>query len=136
MNGVLIGCLYLPSGSPVPGPKFQYKLAWFRGPIDPRPEPPGRGRPLSILAGDYNVVPTEADIYPNHTPTAATPCCALKAAPAFQRLLGQGWTDALRAVHPEHPPWTYWSCLRERWPKDKGLRIDNPLLSPEVDGPT
>jgi exodeoxyribonuclease-3 len=130
VNGVLVGCLYLPNGNPKPGPKFTYKLAWFERLIAHAAGLMAAGVPV-VLAGDYNVVPTEADIYSNHS-YGGDALLAPEARTAFQRLLAQGWTDALRAVHPDGPVWTFWSYLRERWPRDKGLRIDHLLLSPDL----
>jgi exodeoxyribonuclease-3 len=130
VNGVLIGCLYLPNGNPLPGPKFDYKLAWFEALIAHAQALLDTGAPV-VLAGDYNVVPTEADIYPKHS-YGGDALLRPETRAAFARLLGQGWTDALKAIHPEATPWTYWSYLRERWPKDKGLRIDHLLLSPDL----
>jgi exodeoxyribonuclease-3 len=130
VNGVLIGCLYLPNGNPLPGPKFDYKLAWFEALIRHAQTLRDSGAPV-VLAGDYNVVPTEADIYPNHS-YGGDALLRPESRAAFQRLLAQGWTDALRALHPDDAPWTYWSYLRQRWPKDKGLRIDHLLLSPDL----
>jgi exodeoxyribonuclease-3 len=130
VSGVLIGCLYLPNGNPKPGPKFAYKLAWLERLIDHSAGLLAAGVPV-VLAGDYNVVPTEADIYqPNSWKGDAL--VAPEARAAFARLLAQGWTDALRAAHPEGPPWTFWSYLRNRWPRDAGLRIDHLLLSPDL----
>ncbi|NQE61458.1 exodeoxyribonuclease III [Caulobacter sp. RHG1] len=129
-HGVVVGCLYLPNGNPLPGPKFDYKLAWFEALIAHAKGLMDSGAPV-VLAGDYNVVPTEADIYPNHS-YSGDALLRPESRAAFQRLLDQGWTDALKTVHPDHPPWTYWSYLRERWPKDKGLRIDHLLLSPDL----
>jgi exodeoxyribonuclease-3 len=84
-----------------------------------------------VLAGDYNVVPTEVDIYqPNSWAGDALVDPAARA--AFQQLLDQGWTDSLRAVQPDGPLWTFWSYLRNRWPNDKGLRLDHLLLSPDL----
>jgi exodeoxyribonuclease-3 len=130
VNGVLIGCLYLPNGNPVPGPKFDYKLAWFEALISHALSLINTGAPV-VLAGDYNVVPTEEDIYPNHS-YGEDALLRPESRAAFQRLLAQGWTDALRTIHPDHAPWTYWSYLRRRWPNDKGFRIDHLLLSPDL----
>ena len=132
VNGVLVGCLYLPNGNPVPGPKFDYKLAWFKRFATHAQSLMAAGVPV-VLAGDYNVVPTEADLYPNHS-YAGNALLRPEGRAAFQALLSQGWTDALRAVHPQGPQWTFWSYLRQRWPRDKGLRIDHLLLSPELTG--
>lgn len=132
VNGVLIGCLYLPNGNPVPGPKFDYKLAWFEALIAHAQTLLDTGAPV-VLAGDYNVVPTESDIYPNHS-YGGDALLRPESRAAFQRLLAQGWTDALRTTHPDVPIWTFWSYLRERWPRDKGLRIDHLLVSPNLAG--
>ncbi len=128
VNGVLIGCLYLPNGNPHPGPKFDYKLAWFERLNAHAATLLASGAPV-VLAGDYNVVPTEADLYSNHS-YGDNALLAPQSRAAFLRLLDQGWTDALRAVHPDGSLWTFWSYLRHRWPNDKGLRIDHLLLSP------
>ncbi|PLR28651.1 exodeoxyribonuclease III [Caulobacter zeae] len=130
VNGVLVGCLYLPNGNPVPGPKFDYKLAWFEALIAHAQSLLASGAPV-VLAGDYNVVPTEADIYPRHS-YGGDALLRPESRMAFARLLDQGWTDALGALHPDAAPYTYWSYLRERWPRDKGLRIDHLLLSPNL----
>jgi exodeoxyribonuclease-3 len=130
VNGVLIGCLYLPNGNPNPGPKFDYKLAWFDAFNVHAQTLLDSGAPV-VLAGDYNVVPTEADIYPRHS-YGDDALLRPQSRAAFQRLLDQGWTDAVRALHPDALPWTYWSYLRERWPRDKGLRIDHLLVSPNL----
>ena len=132
VNGVLIGCLYLPNGNPVPGPKFDYKLAWFERLIEHAASLMATGAPV-VLAGDYNVVPTEGDIYPNHS-YGGNALLRPESRAAFARLLDQGWIDALRVLHPDNPPWTFWSYLRQRWPKDKGMRIDHLLLSPNLAG--
>ena len=130
VNGVLIGCLYLPNGNPLPGPKFDYKLAWFERLNAHAQSLLASGAPV-VLAGDYNVAPTEADLYPNHS-FGGNALLAPEPRAAFRHLLDQGWTDALRAIHPTGPTWTFWSYLRHRWPNDKGLRIDHLLLSPDL----
>jgi exodeoxyribonuclease-3 len=130
VNGVLVGCIYLPNGNPQPGPKFDYKLAWFERLLR-------RGRKLrkagvpAVLAGDLNVVPTEFDIYPRHSYAKDA---LLQPAPraAFKRLLKQGWVDAVRKTHPDAPEFSYWSYMRNRWQRDAGLRIDFLLLSPDL----
>lgn len=130
VNGLLVGCIYLPNGNPAPGPKFDYKLAWLERLIAHAGALIDEGVP-AILAGDFNVVPTGEDIYPTRSydrDAVVQPA----AREAFQRLLGQGWTDALRTMHPAGPLWTYWSYLRNRWPADKGMRLDHILLSPTL----
>jgi exodeoxyribonuclease-3 len=132
VEGVLIASIYLPNGNPNPGPKFAYKLAWLERLIAHAAELAAADAPV-VLAGDFNVAPTDADIYqPNHWQGDAL--VDPKARAAFARLLEQGWIDALRAVHPEGPSWTFWAYLRNRWPTDKGLRLDHLLLSPKLAG--
>jgi exodeoxyribonuclease-3 len=130
VNGVLIASIYLPNGNPQPGPKFDYKLAWFERLIAHAAELASAGVPV-VLAGDYNVVPTEADIWPGHH-EQANALLQPETRAAFQRLIDDGWTDALRALQPEGPIWTFWGYLRHRWPNDKGMRLDYLLLSPSL----
>jgi exodeoxyribonuclease-3 len=130
VNGVLITSIYLPNGNPQPGPKFTYKLAWFDRLMDHASQLLAAGLPV-VLAGDYNVVPTPDDIYPTRSlDTNALIQPASRA--AFAKLLSQGWTDSLRALHPSGPLWTFWDYKRERWPADKGMRLDHLLLSPAL----
>ena len=134
MNGVLIASLYLPNGNPQPGPKFKYKLAWFERLITHAAGLIEAGVPV-VLAGDYNVVPTEQDIYPTRS-LDNNALIQPESREAFARLVAQGWTDALRRLHPEGPLWTFWDYKRDRWPADKGMRLDHILLSPEMSGAT
>jgi exodeoxyribonuclease-3 len=128
VNGILIASIYLPNGNPQPGPKFAYKLAWFERLRVHAAELLAAGVPV-VLAGDYNVVPTEADIWPGHH-EQANALLQPQTRAAFQSLLDEGWTDALRTLHPERPLWTFWGYLHQRWPNDKGMRLDYLLLSP------
>ena len=130
VNGVLIASLYLPNGNPQPGPKFAYKLAWFERLISHADQLMAAGVP-AVLAGDYNVVPTEADIYPGHH-QQDNALLQPQARAAFERLCDQGWTDGLRALHPGGPLWTFWGYLHHRWPNDKGMRLDHLLVSPDL----
>lgn len=131
VNGVLIACLYLPNGNPQPGPKFDYKLAWFERLIAHGGDLLKSGAPV-VLAGDYNVVPTEADIY-NSRSWKKDALLQPESRDAFARLLAQGWVDALRERYPEDPPpWTFWQYFRQAWERDAGLRIDHLLLSPTL----
>ena len=130
VDGVLIGCLYLPNGNPNPGPKFDYKLAWFERLIRHAEDLLATGAPV-VLAGDYNVVPTDEDIYPTRS-WGNDALLRPQSRVAFRRLLDQGWLDALRAIHPVGPLWTFWDYKRQRWPADKGLRLDHLLLSPAL----
>jgi len=132
VNGVLIASIYLPNGNPQPGPKFDYKLAWFERLISHAGEMMAAGVPV-VLAGDYNVVPTEADIWPGHH-EQDNALLQPQSRAAFQTVLDQGWTDALRRLQPEGPLWTFWGYLRNRWPNDKGMRLDHFLLSPDLAG--
>ena len=130
VNGILIASIYLPNGNPQPGPKFNYKLAWFERLITYSAELMMAGVPV-VLAGDYNVVPTVEDIYPTRS-LDNNALIQPKSRQAFARLLAQGWTDALRSLHPDGPLWTFWDYKRDRWPADKGMRLDHFLLSPIV----
>lgn len=130
VNGVLITSIYLPNGNPQPGPKFNYKLAWFERLLTHAAELIAAGVPV-VLAGDYNVVPTPQDIYPTRS-LDNNALIQPESRQAFARLLAQGWTDAMRKLHPEGPLWTFWDYKRERWLKDKGMRLDHFLLSPEM----
>jgi len=132
VRGVIVACLYLPNGNPRPGPKFDYKLAWFERLNAHAATLMASGAPV-VLAGDFNVVPTEADIYQPHS-WQNDALLQPEVRAAFQRLLAQGWMDGLRATHPHDPMWTFWSYLRNRWASDKGLRIDHLLLSPALAG--
>jgi exodeoxyribonuclease-3 len=130
VNGVLIASLYLPNGNPQPGPKFNYKLAWFERLMTHAAELMRASIPV-ILAGDYNVVPTVQDIYQTQS-LDGNALIQPESRQAFARLLAQGWTDALRRLHPEGPLWTFWDYKRERWSSDKGMRLDHLLLSPKL----
>ena len=127
VNGVLIGCLYLPNGNPKPGPKFDYKLAWIARFEALAAELLELDGPV-ILAGDYNIIPTDADVYkPERWLDDAL--FAPEAKAAYQRLLGSGWTDALRSLHPDERVFTFWDYFRNAFPRDAGLRIDHLLLN-------
>jgi exodeoxyribonuclease III len=130
VRGVVIACIYLPNGNPQPGPKFTYKLAWFERLIGHANELMTAGVPV-ILAGDYNVVPTPQDIYPTRS-LDKNALVQPASREAFERLLRQGWTDALRTLHPSGPLWTFWDYKFERWQADKGMRLDHLLLSPQL----
>jgi len=132
VQGVLIGCLYLPNGNPQPGPKFDYKLAWLERLIEHAATLLATGAPV-ILAGDYNVVPTDADIYKSKS-WARNALVQPASRDAFRRLIDQGWTDAIRARHPQRTLYTFWDYKRDRWARDAGLRLDHLLLSPALSG--
>lgn len=128
VQGVLIGCIYLPNGNPQPGPKFAYKLAWFDRLIAHAAELMASKLPV-ILAGDYNVVPADADIYPTKS-WAKDALLQPASRAAFKKLLDQGWVDAIRARHPAKTIYTFWDYKRDRWPRNAGLRIDHLLVPP------
>ena len=127
VQGVLIASIYLPNGNPQPGPKFDYKLAWFDRLIAHAASLKATRAPI-VLAGDYNVVPTDFDIYPTKS-WAKDALLQPKSRAAFRRLHDDGWTDAIRKLHPKEPMYTYWDYKRERWPRDAGLRLDHFLLN-------
>jgi exodeoxyribonuclease-3 len=130
VNGLIVGGLYLPNGNPKPGPKFDYKLAWFDALIDHAADLIASGAPV-ILAGDYNVMPTERDVYkPERWLDDAL--FAPEARAAYARLLAQGWTDALRTLHPDETIYTFWDYFRNAFARNAGLRIDHLLLSPAL----
>lgn len=130
VNGVLIGCLYLPNGNPAPGPKFDYKLRWFERLTAYAAELLAHEIPVALV-GDFNVMPTEIDVYrPERWLDDAL--FRPEVRDAFHALVAQGWTDALRAMHPGERIYTFWDYLRNAWRRDAGLRIDHLLLSPAL----
>ena len=130
INGVLVAGLYLPNGNPRPGPKFAYKLAWFDALIAHAADLLVTGAPV-VLAGDFNVMPTDRDVYkPERWIDDALFAPEVRA--AYQRLLDQGWTDALRTVHPDDTIYTFWDYFRNAYARNAGLRIDHVLLSPAL----
>ena len=130
VDGIVIGCLYLPNGNPQPGPKFDYKLAWF-GRFNAHAAKLFKSGLPVVLCGDYNVVPTDADIY-NPASWRDDALLQPESRAAFARLLAQGWTDAVRARHPDEAIYTYWDYWRNRFPRNAGLRIDHLLLSADL----
>ena len=130
VKGLIVGCLYLPNGNPAPGPKFDFKLRWFER---LRLHAAGllkTGHPV-VLAGDYNVMPTDLDVYkPERWLDDALFRPEVRA--AYKTLVEQGWTDALRAMHPGERIYTFWDYFRNAYGRDAGLRIDHLLLSPDV----
>jgi exodeoxyribonuclease-3 len=130
VNGVLVGCIYLPNGNPQPGPKFDYKLAWFERLIRHARSLKKAGVPC-VLAGDFNVVPTEFDIYEKHS-YGSDALLLPQSRNAYKKLLKQGWSDALRTLYPDDRIYTYWSYMRNRWPRNAGLRLDHLLLTPDL----
>ncbi|MBD0351095.1 MAG: exodeoxyribonuclease III [Flavisolibacter sp.] len=131
VNGILVGCLYLPNGNPAHGPKFDYKLKWFERLTRHANELLKEDTPV-VLAGDYNVMPTEMDVYkPERWVDDALFRPEVRA--AFKKLIEQGWTDALRKLHPDEIIYTFWDYFRNAYGRNAGLRIDHLLLSPQLD---
>ena len=127
VGGALIGCLYLPNGNPRPGPKFDYKLAWIDRLLAHAATLVATDAPV-VLAGDYNIIPTDLDVYkPERWLDDAL--FAPEACAKFETLLEQGWTDALRKLHPSKPIYTFWKYWRGSFERDAGLRIDHLLLN-------
>jgi exodeoxyribonuclease III len=130
INDITIGCLYLPNGNPAPGPKFDYKLRWFERLTVHAAELLQSKKPV-ILTGDYNVMPTEKDVYkPERWVNDALFRPETRA--AFQKLVAQGWTDAIRKLYPNETIYTFWDYFRNAFERNAGLRIDHFLLSPAV----
>ena len=127
-GGVRVGCLYLPNGNPAPGPKFDYKLRWFERLTAHAAELVKRREPV-VLAGDYNVIPEEIDVY---RPESWVDDALFRpeSRAAYRRLVAQGWVDALRHLHPGERVYTFWEYLRNSWGRNAGLRIDHFLLNP------
>ena len=130
VDGVVIGCLYLPNGNPAPGPKFEYKLRWLSRLLTHAAELVAGDAPV-VLAGDYNVIPTERDVYkPERWVDDAL--FRVEVREAFAQLTGQGWADAIRVTHPDAQIYTFWDYFRNAYARDAGLRIDHLLLNPPV----
>ena len=127
VNGVVIASLYAPNGNPRPGPKFDYKLAWTRRLIAHAQELWATGLPV-VMAGDYNIVPEARDIYET-TSYRDNALVQPEGRALYAELLDQGWTDAIRKVFPEETVYTFWDYMRNRWPRNAGLRLDHLLLS-------
>lgn len=126
--GLIVGNLYLPNGNPSPGPKFDYKLAWMDQFLAHAQSLISSKLP-ALLIGDFNVIPTDRDVYkPERWAKDALFAPAAKA--KFAELVAQGWTDALRQLHPEARIYTFWHYWRNSFARDAGIRIDHALLSP------
>lgn len=131
VNGIIIGCLYLPNGNPAPGPKFDYKLDWFKRFTAHAGELIKSGKPV-VLTGDYNVMPTEIDVYkPERWVDDAL--FRPEVRQAFKKLVAQGWTDAIRKLYPNEIIYTFWDYFRDAYGRNAGLRIDHFLLSPQLE---
>jgi exodeoxyribonuclease-3 len=130
VNGVLVACLYTPNGNPRPGPKFDYKLAWLERLTAHAADLLAAGVP-AVLAGDFNIIPSDADVYaPDRWREDALMRHEVQA--AYAALLAQGWSDAIRTLHPRETIYTFWDYWRNAWGRNAGLRIDHLLLSPSL----
>ena len=130
VNNIVIGCLYLPNGNPWPGPKFDYKLKWFKRLTVHAKKLLDQKVPVALI-GDFNVMPTELDVYkPERWVNDAL--FRIEVRDAFKILVDQGWTDAIRKVYPKEKIYTFWDYFRNAYQRDAGLRIDHFLLSPEL----
>lgn len=131
VNDLIIGCLYLPNGNPYPGPKFDYKQGWFAR-LDKHARTLLKAEKPVILAGDFNVMPTELDVYkPERWVDDAL--FRVEIRDAYKKLVNQGWTDALRKLYPTETIYTFWDYFRNAYGRNAGLRIDHFLLSPQVE---
>ena len=131
VNDIIIGCLYLPNGNPAPGPKLDYKLRWFERLTAHAAEHIASGKRV-VLTGDYNVMPTELDVYkPERWGEDALFRPEVRA--AFHNLVAQGWTDAIRKLYPTDVIYTFWDYFRDAYSRNAGLRIDHFLLSPSIE---
>jgi exodeoxyribonuclease III len=131
INGIVLGCLYLPNGNPAPGPKFDYKMGWFDRFTKHASQLLASGTPV-ILTGDYNVIPTELDAYkPENWVKDALFLPEVRS--AFTTLVAQGWTDAIRKLYPNEIIYTFWDFFRNSFDRNAGIRIDHFLLSPHLE---
>lgn len=130
INGIVIACIYLPNGNPAPGPKFDYKMSWFNR-LTAKAASLIKLKSPVIMAGDYNVVPTDLDAYkPERWVNDAVFFPEPRA--EYQRLLKQGWIDSIRTLYPDHKIFTYWDYFRNAFARDAGIRMDHLLLSPQL----
>ena len=130
VNGVVVASIYLPNGNPQPGPKFDYKLRWIERLQDRARTLLAEEKP-TVLAGDYNVIPTDEDVFSPRA-MAADALMQPESRAAFRKLVFQGWTDAIRTRHPTGPIWTFWDYQAGAWARDAGFRIDHLLLDPQA----
>jgi len=131
VGGIIIGCLYLPNGNPAPGPKLDYKMSWFQRLTAHAKELLSYDLPI-VLVGDYNVMPTENDVYkPERWVDDAL--FRPEVREAFHDLISQGWTDAIRKLYPTETIYTFYDYFRNAYARDAGLRIDHFLLNPTLE---
>ena len=130
VGGLVVACLYLPNGNPQPGPKFDYKLAWFDRLVEHAAGLCRSGHPV-VMAGDFNVVPTDLDIY-NPKSWRKDALLQPESRERYGRLLAQGWIDSVRHLHPDAAVYTFWDYFRQHWQRNAGLRIDHLLLNAQL----
>ncbi|MBA4748191.1 MAG: exodeoxyribonuclease III [Sphingopyxis sp.] len=130
VHGIRVASIYLPNGNPQPGPKFAYKLAWMQR-LRKRAAAIWAEEVPAVLAGDYNVIPHDDDVWDVRA-MASDALMQPESRDAYFRMLGDGWTDALRSRHPAGHIWTYWDYQAGAWQRDNGFRIDHLLLSPAL----
>ncbi|MFN8656586.1 MAG: exodeoxyribonuclease III [Candidatus Obscuribacterales bacterium] len=130
VNDLLVCCLYLPNGNPVPGPKFEYKMTWMERLIEKAQHLVKKPEPV-IMLGDYNVVPTDFDAYKPER-FVGDAVFSPEAKKAYQRLLDQGWTDSIRKLYPDEKIFTYWDYFRDAFARNAGIRMDHLLLNPAL----
>jgi exodeoxyribonuclease-3 len=130
VDGIVVTSIYLPNGNPQPGPKFAYKLAWFERLLAHAEALAASGHPV-VLAGDYNVVPTDFDIY-NPAGWRKDALLQPQTREKYRQLLAQGWIDAVRHKLPEERIYTFWDYFRQHWERNSGLRIDHLLLNAQA----
>lgn len=132
VKGIRIGCIYLPNGNPAPGPKLEYKMQWLERLRLHAAELMATGKPV-ILTGDFNVIPTDIDVYkPERWINDALFRPEVRL--AFNKIIDQGWIDALRKLYPDEVIYTFWDYFRNAYTRNAGLRIDHFLLSPAISG--
>jgi exodeoxyribonuclease III len=130
VNNIIIGCIYLPNGNPYPGPKFDYKLGWFKRLSLHAKKLVKNEMPVALI-GDFNVMPTELDVYkPERWENDAL--FRKEVRTAFKKLVEQGWTDAIRKLYPKEVIYTFWDYFRNAYARNAGLRIDHFLLNPKL----
>jgi exodeoxyribonuclease-3 len=132
IGGILIGCLYLPNGNPFPGPKFEYKLDWFEK-FSTHAASLVNTKKAVVLAGDFNVIPTELDVY-NPARWLNDALFRPESRAAYHGLLGMGWSDSVRSLYPDERIYTFWDYFRQSFDRNSGLRIDHLLLNPHLSG--
>ncbi len=132
VGGIVVACIYLPNGNPAPGPKLDYKMRWMER-LSARAKVLLEHKVPVAIAGDFNAIPTELDVYkPEKYKEDALFCIEVRE--AFRSLVNQGWTDSIRSLYPDETIYTFWDYFRSAYSRNAGMRIDHFLLSPELAG--